>query len=93
MHIISNIIMKLFKRKESVEDISKRILDLAYKDFPDQRNSDNILAPPMKAETAIDELIRYLLGEDWYVSYPASRQQIYTEAVYDIERIYKRYKK
>ena len=79
-----------FKRKKSNNSIAKRILDLAYKDFPDHKDDNNIFAPPIKAETAMDELIRYLLGEDWYVSYSASRQQIYTEALYEIERRYKK---
>jgi len=34
-------------------------------------NKDNILAPCMDAQTAVNFLIDYLIGDDWYVAYPA----------------------
>lgn len=49
-----------------------------------------ILAPPMDAQVAVDELCRYFLGEDWYSTSGAnSSEQINTEIVYEIEMSYK----
>lgn len=79
---------RLFLEKN--KDVGDRVLELCYKDYPEERYSDNILPPPMKAETAMSELITHLLGDDWYVMYPAGPEQIYTEAVYAIERMYHR---
>lgn len=83
---------KLYRRlfSEKNENIYNRVLELCYKDHPEERYSDNIFPPPMKAETAMHELITHLLGDDWYVMYPAGPEQIYTEAVYAIECMYHR---
>ncbi len=48
-----------------------------------------LCAPPMKAQTAVDELCRYFLGEDYYVVMPEDTEQCNTQIVYDIERFYK----
>ena len=49
-----------------------------------------ILAPPMKAQTAVNELCRYFLGEDWYDSSGAtSPEQVNTAIVAEIEMKYK----
>lgn len=49
-----------------------------------------ILAPPMKAQTAVNELCRYFLGEDWYDSSGAtSPEQVNTTIVAEIEMKYK----
>lgn len=49
-----------------------------------------ILAPPMKAQTAVHELCRYFLGEDWYDSSGATHpEQVNTAIVAEIEMKYK----
>lgn len=48
-----------------------------------------IMPPPMKAQTALDELCRYFLGKDWYITMPVSTEQANTEIVAEIERRYK----
>lgn len=49
-----------------------------------------ILAPPMKAQVAVDELCRYFLGEDWYdTSGVTNPEQINTIIVAEIEQRYK----
>ena len=45
---------------------------------------DNILAPPMDAQTAVNFLCDYLLGEDFVIMYPASNDQANTEIVCEI---------
>ena len=78
--------MKLFKKKETDEEISKRLLNLT-----DQKDY-GIFAPPMKAQVALNELCRYFLGDDWYTVNPVSQDQINTEIVYEIECKMRKYK-
>lgn len=40
-----------------------------------------IFAPPMDAQTAVNFLSHYLLGDDCYISYPCNTQQANTEVV------------
>lgn len=71
---------KLFKHKETDEEIRNRILKLCKDD------DYGLCAPPMDAQIAVNELARYILGEDWYTVMPYhSRDQINTEIVYAIE--------
>lgn len=49
----------------------------------DRQESYGVFSPPMKAQTAIDFLQRYLLGEDWY-SICQNAEQINTEIVHEI---------
>lgn len=50
-----------------------------------------IFAPPMKAQVALNELCRYLLGDDWYDPSGATNpEQVNTAIVYEIESRYKR---
>ena len=78
--------MNLFKKKETNEEISKRLLKLT-----DQKDY-GIFAPPMKAQVALNELCRYFLGDDWYTANPVSQEQVNTEIVYEIECRMKKYK-
>jgi hypothetical protein len=55
-----------------------------YNWLKDHTDPKNIFAPPMEAQTAVDFLIDYLLGEDWCVVDPISTQQINTQAVFEI---------
>mgnify|MGYP001451354908 CR=1 FL=1 len=69
--------------KESEKDLRNRILKLTNgKDY-------GMCPPPMKAQTALNELCRYFLGENWYVALPLSQEQVNTEIVYEIESKYK----
>lgn len=67
--------------------IRERILSLTDgKDY-------GLCYPPMKAQTAVNELCRYFLGEDWYTVMPISNVQVNTEIVHEIETRYKGYKR
>lgn len=49
-----------------------------------------ILNPPMAAQTAVNELCRYFLGDDWYDDSGATHpEQVNTAIVCEIERRYK----
>lgn len=57
-------------------------------------NKDNILAPCMDAQTAVNFLIDYLIGDDWYVAYPACVEQVNTKAVmFILQKFSRKYKK
>ena len=57
-------------------------------------NKDNILAPCMDAQTAVNFLIDYLIGDDWYVAYSACTEQVNTEAVmFILQKFSRKYKK
>lgn len=79
---------KIFKRKkkESNEDKRKRILGLCEED------DYGIMPPPMNAQTAINELSSYLLGDDWYIVDPVNAEQANAIIVYEIEKKYKKHK-
>ena len=49
---------------------------------------DNMLPPCLSSDEAIKYLKDYLLGEDWYVNYSGSKEQINTEIVYCILELY-----
>lgn len=49
----------------------------------DNCESYGVFSPPMDAQTAVDFLQRYLLGEDWY-SINLNAEQINTEIVHEI---------
>ena len=55
------------------------------------KNAPNygVFAPPMKAQTAIDFLRRYLLSDSWY-SIQTNTEQINTEIVHEILLKYSR---
>ena len=56
-------------------------------------NKDNILAPCMDAQTAVNFLIDYLIGDDWYVAYSACTEQVNTEAVmFILQKFSRKYK-
>ena len=40
--------------------------------------------PPITAERGLDILINHFLGKDWYVVMPMGKEQVYTEAIYEI---------
>jgi len=55
-----------------------------------EKGDFGIFAPPMKAQTAVNELCHYFLGDDWYDKSGATHpEQVNTEIVAEIERRYK----
>lgn len=50
--------------------------------------SDEMCDPPTSDEEAVDILFNYLLGDDWYVGMPESREQCNTAAIVDILKNY-----
>lgn len=68
-----------FKRKETNQEIIDRVLSLA------EDVDCGLMPPPMDAQVALNELRRYILGEDWYVVNPISVKQCNTEIVAAIE--------
>lgn len=65
-----------------------------FDEWINEQDDYGIFSPPMDAETALDFLRRYLLGENWYSPNPIHSKQINTEIVYLILRRYsKRYNK
>lgn len=79
---------KHFKnKKETDSDIINRVLGLA------KEGDYGMLPPPMDAQTALDELCRFFLGDDWYCVLPIHTEQVNTEIVYEIEKKYKNHRK
>lgn len=55
-----------------------------------EKGDFGLFAPPMKAQTAVNELCRYFLGDDWYdMSGATHPEQVNTAIVTEIERRYK----
>lgn len=78
--------MGIFKRKETNQEIWERLFKLTDgKDY-------GIFPPPMNAQVAVNELCRYLLGDDWYTIIN-SNEQANTEIVYEIECRYKKHRR
>ena len=69
-------IKKFFHRKETSKERRERLLKLC-KDGG------------MDAQVAINELCRYLLGEDWYIVDPVNNVQANTIIVDEIESKYR----
>jgi hypothetical protein len=53
-------------------------------------NDYGLCSPPMKAQTALNELCNFFLGKDWYTVMPMSQEQVNTEIVFEIEESYKK---
>jgi hypothetical protein len=69
--------------RETPQETEKRLLKLTnIKNDPD-------VAPYIEPQVALDELCRFFLGEDWYVTDPLSTKQVNYWIVYDIERKFK----
>lgn len=77
----------MFKKRETSKQIADRLIKLT------NGKDCGIFPPPMKAQTAVDELCRYLLGDDWYSTNPLSAEQLNTEIVYEIECRYKKHRR
>lgn len=72
-----------FKKTETEKEIKERILNLC------KEGDYGIIAPPMDAQVALNELCRFFLGEDWYTTVAINQEQINTEIVYEIEMKYR----
>ena len=59
---------------------------MKFHDWLEKQDVDyyGLCPPPMEAQTAIDILCCYLLGEDWYTPLPLGAPQVNTEIVVDI---------
>jgi len=55
---------------------------------------DNMFPPPLEAQTALNFLQQYLLGEDWYIVDPIPTLQANVQVVHEILYKYsKKYRK
>jgi len=52
-----------------------------YSWYDKHKDPDNVYPPAMDSQFALNILIDYILGEDWYVVDPLSNNQINTVAV------------
>lgn len=69
--------------RETPQETEKRLLKLTnIKNDPD-------VAPYIEPQVALNELCRFFLSEDWYVTDPLSTKQVNYWIVYDIERKFK----
>lgn len=69
---------KVFRRKETSAERRERLKKLC----------DDLGC--MDAQVAVNELEKYLLGEDWYIEDPVNNLQANAIIVDEIERMYKR---
>ena len=69
--------------KETPQETEKRLLKLT-----NIKNDPNVV-PYIEPQVALNELCRFFLGEDWYVTDPLSTKQVNYWIVYDIERKFK----
>lgn len=67
------------KRKETSQEIYNRLLKLT------NIENDPDVIPYMNAQTAINELCRYFLGDDWYIVDPLNNEQANVHIVWEIE--------
>ena len=65
---------------------------MKFYDWLKKQDTDfyGLCPPPMDAQTAVDILCGYLLGEDWYCVLPLGTPQVNTEIVFDILNKYSR---
>lgn len=66
----------------------KYIESVLYKSDKDY----GIFIPPTKAQEGLHILIHHFLGDDWYTVNPISRDQVNTEAIYEILKRYPEHK-
>ena len=83
------------RRKQSKHGTGEHMTIIEWlRDKNSTENKDNILAPCMDAQTAVNFLIDYLIGDAWYVAYPACTEQVNTEAViFILQKFSRKYKK
>lgn len=66
--------------------------DFLEKEIMTKKDKNNIFAPPIEPQIALNILIEHFLGEDWYAPNPVGVKQVNTEAVYEILSKYPRKK-
>lgn len=75
------------KRQREVDSIINTIIENARL----QHGDCGILAPPLSSDEAMRLLVKYLLGDNWYVAYSCGQEQVNTEIVISIiQKYYKR---
>lgn len=67
----------------------KKEFQMTSEDFLEIANKESgvdygLCPPPIKAEKRLDILIDHLLGKDWFVVLPMSKEQTYTVAICEI---------
>lgn len=67
---------------------TKEFTNFLEKEIMTEEDKENIFAPPLEPQIALDILQRHFLGEDWYTVNPISAKQVNTEVVYEILRRY-----
>lgn len=55
-----------------------------FAEFVNKSGDYGLCPPPITAEKGLDILIDHFLGKDWYVVMSVSKEQAYTEAIYEI---------
>ena len=53
-------------------------------DEHNEGKSYGLCSQPFPADKGLDILIEHFLGKDWYVVLSMSKEQVYTEAIYEI---------
>lgn len=71
-------------RENSRENIIKRHISSLT-----DKKSHSLCSSCMDAQTAISELCRYFLGDDFYIAMPEDPTQVNTEIIYYIESLYR----
>lgn len=82
MKSLKSRINKWLNKDEKLENIHRILMLCEGGDY-------GICTPPMDAQIAVNELCKYLLGEDWYCNMPYGAEQMNTEIVLAIEHKYK----
>lgn len=76
--------MKKYKRKLTVAKKDIEEYDDWNRKRYDERTGTNIFPIGISDREFADIIIKLLLGDDWYVSYPAGTEQINEEALEEI---------
>ena len=98
-HICSAFYDKLIKViKQFVKKLKDKKQEISEDSFLSwikaNQSSCTLLLPPLSGDQAVKFLKDYLLGDDWFVSYSGSSEQVNTDIVYAIlERYSKKFKK
>lgn len=54
------------------------------KEIMTEEDKENIFAPPLEPQIALNILIEHFLGKEWYTPNPIGVKKVNTEAVYEI---------
>lgn len=62
-------------------------------DISEPWHENDVMPPPIEAQAALDELVRYFLGKDYYITSPVNAKQANSELIYTIMINYRGNKK